>query len=67
MESQPQNPEFRNDPENFHPRYSTLPWYLISQCTYIDKQYEQCAQGSNCNITACMLVICAENVKTPES
>ena len=22
MESQPQNPEFRNNPENFHPCYS---------------------------------------------
>ena len=25
MESQPQNPEFRINPENFHPRV----WYLI--------------------------------------
>ena len=24
MESQPQNPEFRNDPENFHPWVKSL-------------------------------------------
>ena len=24
MDSQPQNPEFRNDPENFHPCIQTL-------------------------------------------
>ena len=26
MESQPQNPEFRINPENFHPWYCLLPW-----------------------------------------
>ena len=25
-ESQPQNPEFRNIPENFHPCYSAVPF-----------------------------------------
>ena len=36
MESQPQNPEFRNNPENFHPwsskamlTYSLIDWYII--------------------------------------
>ena len=29
MESQPQNPEFRNNPENFHP--CTSPTYIFSQ------------------------------------
>ena len=26
MESQPQNPEFRNNPENFHPCDNTHKW-----------------------------------------
>ena len=25
MESQPQNPEFRNNPENFHPCQNSIP------------------------------------------
>ena len=33
MESQPQNPEFRNNPENFHPGKSfykiNFPWTLM--------------------------------------
>ena len=28
MESQPQNPEFRNDPENFHPCLYEVIWLL---------------------------------------
>ena len=31
MESQPQNPEFRNNPENFHP--------CRSDQTYLEKRY----------------------------
>ena len=33
MESQPQNPEFRNNPESFHPRYldtRTQFFYLLT-------------------------------------
>ena len=34
MESQPQNPEFRNNPENFHP-YADLGYILFrKQCRY---------------------------------
>ena len=29
MESQPQNPEFRNYPENFHPCSSSFCWNLL--------------------------------------
>ena len=29
MESQPQNPEFRNNPENFHPCTPLIEWFLI--------------------------------------
>ena len=37
MESQPQNPEFRNNPENFHPyfmhffidKYKIVSWHLV--------------------------------------
>ena len=31
MESQPQNPEFRINPENIHPRYSYIPISLLKQ------------------------------------
>ena len=30
MESQPQNPEFRNNPENFHPcKYQNLAHFMV--------------------------------------
>ena len=31
MESQPQNPEFRINPENFHPCFSYIPISLLKQ------------------------------------
>ena len=30
MESQPQNPEFRHNPENFHPCNQVISYWLIS-------------------------------------
>ena len=37
MESQPQNPEFRINPENFHPCTHLIKWFLISSLgTYIE-------------------------------
>ena len=36
MESQPQNPEFRINPENFHPCKYIAPWYKDAPvCMYI--------------------------------
>ena len=32
MESQPQNPEFRNNPENFHPCIESLFCYAVLSC-----------------------------------
>ena len=32
MESQPQNPEFRNNPENFHPCGFTFVLLYLSEC-----------------------------------
>ena len=29
MESHPQNPEFRNNPENFHPCVSKVTWFPV--------------------------------------
>ena len=37
MESQPQNPEFRNNPENFHPCRSSLIW-VHSVCNIGDQR-----------------------------
>ena len=31
MESQPQNPEFRNNPENFHPCISKTPYQPVGR------------------------------------
>ena len=47
MESQPQNPEFRNNPENFHPcmdpKYSVIKWlrytYLINASGSLQNYY----------------------------
>ena len=36
MESQPQNPEFRNNPENFHPWISTK---ILFRPIYIQKPH----------------------------
>ena len=33
MESQPQNPEFRNNPENFHPCYMSQQKVHVGMCT----------------------------------
>ena len=33
MESQPQNPEFRNNPENFHPCYGVMGSFLVCECS----------------------------------
>ena len=39
MESLPQNPEFRNNPENFHPCYQEgIFTYRIQICLIIDNQ-----------------------------
>ena len=52
MESQPQNPEIRNDPENFHPRgYSSR---LGSDCHVSLKKTTLCMLGG----FLCSSVIC---------
>ena len=38
MESQPQNPEFRNNPENFHPCAYTYVIPIICMCSYPAEQ-----------------------------
>ena len=35
MESQPQNPEFRINPENFHPYIKMSSYLLVKQCNNI--------------------------------
>ena len=37
MESQPQNPEFRNNPENFHPCMSEYQNNLSINCDLVKK------------------------------
>ena len=44
MESQPQNPEFRNNPENFHPcineifsYYSTASYFVSTQKNHLSE------------------------------
>ena len=36
MESQPQNPEFRNDPENFYPCGSVVEMNLRYRCPWFE-------------------------------
>ena len=33
MDSQPQNPEFRNNPENFHPCFYRIPLKVDQNCS----------------------------------
>ena len=42
MESQPQNPEFRNNPENFHPCKSNLKKNHISQPKHMLWELKTC-------------------------
>ena len=41
MGSQPQNPEFRNNPENFHPCISTLSiGFLLRKCDSVTEHHK---------------------------
>ena len=56
MESQPQNPEFRIDPENFHPWVQSIQCHLIFFSVCLDISEEQC------KIVLCFILKCLVNV-----
>ena len=41
MESQPQNPEFMNNPDNFHPCIMMIRIYTVFQTEYIRVKHEK--------------------------
>ena len=52
MESQPQNPEFRNNPENFHPytsRQRVNPDLIVPGGKYQKSLGKQCRPGLDCS------------------